>query len=32
MIQSFHHCQDFHEHTTLYDMQYADFLAEKGAK
>lgn len=24
--------QDFHEHTTLYDMQYADFLAEKGAK
>eukprot|EP00435_Cladocopium_sp_Y103_P058352 s115_g20.t1 len=24
--------QDFHEHTTLYDMQYADFLAAKGAR
>ncbi|CAE7378609.1 unnamed protein product [Symbiodinium natans] len=24
--------QEFHEHTTLYDVQYADFLASKGAK
>ncbi|CAE7261423.1 unnamed protein product [Symbiodinium pilosum] len=24
--------QEFHEHTTLYDVQYADFLAGKGAK
>lgn len=24
--------QDFHEHTTLYDMQYADFLAQEGAR
>ncbi|CAK9040315.1 unnamed protein product [Durusdinium trenchii] len=23
--------KDFHEHTSLYDMQYADFLASKGA-
>mmetsp|Transcript_47899 Transcript_47899/g.89694 ORF Transcript_47899/g.89694 Transcript_47899/m.89694 type:complete len:361 (-) Transcript_47899:213-1295(-) len=24
--------EEFHEHTTLYDMQYADFMAGKGAK